>query len=124
MTLGLVDLGAVTDLVPTAYTGFAYAARKTSLMLLDDGLASTGNVVVQEASKGYREASLSVVCETGADKDLLRGYEEDSTTVAFVDDEGVTRPVLLLTFTAAQADGDLWTVTVTMYELVAPDTGS
>lgn len=122
MTLGVVDVGTVTNVVPTAYSGFAYPARKTKLQLLDDGNATTGNVVVQEGSKGYREATLTVVCETAADKDAVRAYEEESDAFAFVDDAGISRVVILLAFGADQLAGNLWSVTVTMLEISDPET--
>lgn len=121
----LVTIGDVDDLVDSAYTGFAYPSRRTKLELLENEADSSGNVVIQEGPRTYREATITVLAETLAQRDALRSYEEEGEPVTFIDNAGDTRSVLVFTFSSQQrAGGEAWDVTLVLLELAAPAEGS
>jgi hypothetical protein len=119
--MSLVTIGDVEELVDESYSGFAYPARKTQMPLLETDDDTSGNVVIQEGSKPYRQATISVVVESTVDMELIRGYEESGDEVTFVDRSGDERTVLVFAFgQAARAGDDAWDVTLTLLELVPP----
>jgi hypothetical protein len=120
MTDGFLSLGELEDILDSALSGFVHPPRKQVVPLLGDGSSSSGNSVLQESAKGYREASLSFTVFTGADMLIVRGYAETSETVDLVDYDGNTRYVRLLDFTATLAHGDVWRVGVVLQELAEP----
>lgn len=120
MTVRLVSLGGAEDLLDASFTGFAFAASKELLPLLGNSIGSTGNVVVQQSSLGYRQASLSFIARDTTEKDLVRGYDETGETVVFVDFDGSERNVVVMSFSSSLRFGNLWDVTVTLLELSAP----
>lgn len=118
---GVVTIGDVDELVLTAYSGFAHPARRQLLQLLENEVGSTGNVVVQDGSLGYRQATLTVLVESTTDRELLRGYDETGEAVTFIDNGDMERQVLVHTFSATERAGeDAWDVTVTLLELSEP----
>ncbi len=120
MTLGLLSLGAATDLWDDDCSGFTYPPHKQVVPLLGDGTGTTGNSVLQEGAKGYREADLSFTANSATQKNLVRGYEESSETITFTDEDGSTRDVRVLTFDASGGPLDEWHVTVRLQELSEP----
>jgi hypothetical protein len=118
MTLGFLSLGTVVDLWDADYPGFVYAQHKVVTPLLGDGTAGAGFSVVQETAKGLRNTTLSFVTESTADKDVIRGYEEDGTEVTFVDYDGTERLVHVLSFRSEPGPtADLWRVSVVLEEI-------
>lgn len=117
--MALLELGGI-DLWDDDFTGFAYADHKRVVALLGSGASSTGNSVLMEGSKGYREAKLSFTVPGRAQKDLIRGWEETSETVTFTEHDGSTRDVRLLSFDAALLFAGVWKVTVRLQELTEP----
>jgi hypothetical protein len=120
VTVGLLSVGAAIDILDATFSGFAYPARKQQLYLLGTSASSTGNVVLQESAKGYREASLAFTARDTAEKDTVRGYDETSEPVSFVDFDGSTRSVRVLSFASSLLFGDLWSVTLGLQELAEP----
>jgi len=116
---GFVSIGTVTDALDSAYSGFAYPRHKKVVRLLGDDTAA-GNSVLMSGSLGYREASLTLVALTTAEKDVLRGYEETSETVTFVDHDEDERDVVVLDLRASLRPGNVWEVGVVLQELTAP----
>lgn len=118
--MSLLSLGAISGLLDGSFSGFAHPPSKTLLPLLENEAGTTGNVVVQQASLGLRQASLSFIARSSAEKDLARGYDETGETVVFVDYDGTERSVMVLDYSAALRFGDVWNVSVTMLELSEP----
>lgn len=116
---GFLSLGDAFDLWDADWTGWAYLARKTEQRLIGNG-TDAGNVVIQEGSKGYREGTLVFTAQDSTQKDLVRAYEEDSTSVNFVDYDTSICSVQLLSFASADEGADLWTVTVRLLQLSDP----
>lgn len=118
MSTGLISIGAVTLLVPTAYSGFAYQGHKQVVPILGTG-TSAGNSVLQQSALGYREASLTLGAMSIDDLDTLRAYDETSEAVDMTDDDG-TREVRVLSFASTLAGAGLWNVSLTLQELSDP----
>jgi hypothetical protein len=116
---GFVSIGTVEDALDSAYSGFAYPAHKKVIRLLGDD-ASAGNSVLMSGSLGYREASLTLVALTTAEKDALRGYEETSETVTFVDHDTYERDVVVLQLRASLRPGNVWEAALALQELTEP----
>ncbi len=116
---GLLGLGSLEGLWDDDFPGFAYPARKSELKLIGNG-SDAGNVVIQEAAKGFREGLLSFTATSRTDRDVVRGYEEDGTTVAFTDYDGSTCDVQILEYSAQAISGDLYKVTVKLLQLTEP----
>jgi hypothetical protein len=117
--LGLLGLGSLENLWDDKFSGFAYPARKSELKLIGNGV-DAGNVVIQEAAKGYREGSLSFTAQSLGDRDLVRGYEEASTTISFTDYDGSVCDVQILEYQASAVAGDLWNVGVRLIQTSEP----
>ena len=116
----LVTIGAISDLADQAYSGFSYPSLRTLQRLIGNGTAA-GNVAIQEGSKPYRQATISVLAESTADFETVRGYYENGSQVDFVDRTGYSRTVLLEALTPAAHPGeDAWDVTLTLLELTDP----
>jgi len=115
-----VSLGTVVDAIDTAYSGFAFPARKRVVPLLGDGTSATGNSVLMEGSFGYREATLTLAALTTDEKDDLVGYDESSATVTFTDHDGNDRDVRVLELRAALRPGGTWEASLTLQELSEP----
>lgn len=120
MTLGLLSLGAVEDLLDATFTGFAHSASKELLELLENEVGSSGNVVVQQRSLGYRQARLSYIARSTTEKDTVRGYDETGEEVEFVDFDGSTRSVVVMDYSSDLRFGDVWDVNVTLLEISGP----
>lgn len=119
MIEGLLTLGSLDALWDDEFPGFAYPARKTELKLIGNG-TDAGNVVVQESAKGFREAVLSFTATSRADRDAVRDYEEDGTTVTFTDYDGSTCDVQITEFTAQPITADLYRITARLLQLTEP----
>lgn len=115
MSLGLVD-----ELLDASFSGFAFPASKTLLPLLENVADSTGNVVVQQSSLGYRQAELSFLARSTDEKDTIRGYDETGEAVIFTDFDGSERTVIVMSFSSSLRFGDLWNVTVSLLETSEP----
>lgn len=116
----MTTIGSV-ELVEATFSGFAFPPRRTQLSLLENEVGSSGNVVIQEASNPYREATVAALVQSLADRDLARGYEEGGDGVTFVDPDGAERTVLVFSFASTKRPGGLlWDVTLVLLELVAP----
>ncbi len=120
MTTGFLSLGTLTELWDAEYPGFVYPQRKVVTPLLGDG-AGAGFSVVQETAKGLRQATLAFMAESTSDKDTVRGYEEDGTEVSFVDYDGSTRLVHVLSFHSEPGPAaGLWRVSLLLEEISGP----
>lgn len=108
------------DLWDDQFSGFAYPAHKQVVPLLGDGVSATGNSVLQEGAKGYREAALAFTAPDRTTKDAIRGFEESSESVTFVDYDGTSRSVRVLSFDASLMFADVWKVNVRLQELSEP----
>lgn len=115
----MITLGDL-EFVESAYSGFAYPARRTQLTLLENEIGDTGNVVIQEGANPYREARLSAVLETRVDMLTLRGYEESGEALAMIDNDLDERSVLVFTATFTQRAASTWDVTMVLLELTPP----
>ena len=122
MTLGMVSLGAAADLLDAAYTPFVYPPRRIVMPLIANALDQEQVAVIQDAPRTYRQSTLRFYARDTTEMELVRGYDEDATTVAFVDFAGVSRNVLLKDFAASLAFGDVWDCRVTMLELASEPT--
>lgn len=91
---GLLGLGAVENLWEAKWSGWSMPQRRSSLPLLENEAGSTGNEVIQESSLVFRRGRLSCTA-TRAQRDLIQGYDEASTEVEFVDEDGSTSTVLV-----------------------------
>jgi len=120
VTLGLLALGSVDNLLDATFSGFAHPSSKTLLGLLENEEGSTGNVVVQQAALGHRQASLTFTARDTTEKDTIRGYDETGEEVEFVDFDGSTRMVIVMSFDSSLRFGDVWTVTVSLLERSGP----
>jgi hypothetical protein len=116
--MALLSIGSI-DLWDDAFSGFAYPAHKRVVQLLGDGTAA-GNSVLMSGSLGYREAKVSFTAPDSEQRDLVRGWEETSETLTFIDNRGATRDVRVLAYEAALLFGDVWRVSITLQELTAP----
>ena len=117
--MALLSLGSI-DLWDDAFSGFAYPAHKKVVPLLGDGTSTAGNSVLMSGSLGYREAKVSFTSPDTEQRDILRGWEETSETLIFIDNRGSTRDVRVLAYEAALLFGDVWRVSITLQELTAP----
>lgn len=120
MTLGLLSLGTVTDLWESSWTGFAYPGRRSYLELLENDIADTGNVVVQDGPLTLRRGQLSFTARDRDERTTVRGYDETGEGVEFVDEDGSTCSVLVDNFRARWVTGDLWAVDVDLVQLTEP----
>lgn len=118
--MGLVRIGDVEDLVDTAYSGFDYPANRTELLLLENEEGSSGNVVIQEGSLPYRRATVTVIAESLADRDTLRGYKDAGDDIEFVDSDGLLRSVSIFSCSSSKRDAETWEVTFVLLELTDP----
>lgn len=120
MTLGLLSLGTAADLWSTAFTGFALRSHKQIVPILGDGTTVTGNSVLQQSAQGFREATIKFTAPDRAQMLVIRGYEESSQTVAFIDADGSTRDVRVLDASYTLLFADVWEITAVLQELSAP----
>ena len=119
MTLGLLSLGAVTDLMDQAFSGFDYPSNVVVTPLLSDG-TSPRNAVLQQSALTLRRASLSIIAET-AEALTLRGYAEAKTEVEFVDYEGAVSDVVVVVLCRSVGFGDVWDVSMVLVEMSEPE---
>lgn len=119
MTAGLLSLGT-EELWETDWSGWAYPARREFLTLLENAVGSTGNVIIQEGSLTRRRGTLKLTAQTRAQRDLIRGYDEAASVVAFTDEDGSVCTVLVNNFGSSWLMGDLWSVDVELIQLTAP----
>jgi hypothetical protein len=118
--VSLVTLGAVVDMIDTAYSKFAYPTHRSELKLIGNG-TDAGNVVIQDSALPVRQATLSLLVETTGDVELIRGYEETGELVEFIDNAGLSRSVMVFSFTGNQRQGeDSWDVALTLLEYSEP----
>lgn len=111
---------SLVNLWDADFSGFAYAARKSELRLIGNGV-DAGNVVIQESAKPFRDAQLSFIAQSPVDRDTVRGYEEDGTVVTFTDYDGSTCSVVLFSYSASPIDvPDMWKVTVQLLQQSEP----
>ena len=120
MTTGLLSLGSVEDLWDAGWSGFAYPPRRSYLELLENEVGSSGNVVIQDGPLTRRRGSLSFTARDRDERDTVRGYDEDGTSVEFVDEDGSSCTVLVYNFRARWMKGDLWSVDVDLVQLSEP----
>lgn len=120
MTIGFRSLGSATPLWDDEFTGFAYPNHKQVIALLASSATPSGNSVLQEGAKGYREAVLSFTAPDTTQKDLVRGYEETSETITYTDADGSTCDVRVLEFESREVIADEWAITVRLQQLTEP----
>lgn len=113
------SLGAAVELLPVGQTLFVYDEFVTLTGLLGNG-SSTRNYVAQESGPMVRKAAVTWEAVDPEDLDALQTYAEDKSEQIFTEEDGTSRPVILLDFKPVRGAGDEWTVSATLVETADP----
>lgn len=119
MTSATQTLGSVDELIAADHNAFTYPERAQVLPLLGTD-SSTRNYVLQGSAPTVRQASRSWVAVPTADMETLNGYATDKTEVTLTEEDGTTRPVILMGFNAHQRFVGVWDVNCTLIETADP----
>lgn len=110
-------LGSLT-LMQASFSGFAYPGRAQVVPLLAADPAATGNAVLQSGALGFRQATVSWLADSTADKDTALGYHHALSAQTYTDHDGNDYVVRLIEFSAQLRVGDFWDCTATLLEVV------
>jgi hypothetical protein len=108
------------ELMQTAYSGFRYPPRAQVIPLLGLG-ADWGNAVVQSSALTLRQATVSWVAASTADKDAARDLAESLEEIGYTDHNGFEHTVRVIDFSSAHRVGDFWECTATLLETSDPE---
>jgi len=100
-----IDIGTATVLAGPLVE-WAYPRFGTLVRVLSDG-TTVDNEVLQSGAVPHLQARLTGMLESQADVDLLNGYVASKEEVAW-DDDGDTRTVIVLDFSARRLLPGIW----------------
>lgn len=103
------------ELMQTSFSGFRYPRRAQVVPLLGLG-ANWGNAVVQSSAPTLREATVTWVAASTADKDVARALAETMEEIAYVDHDGQPHSVRIIEFSSALRVGNFWDCSATLVE--------
>jgi hypothetical protein len=112
-------LGVVDGLIAQEHAAFAYPEIAQVTPLLSDGLHER-NYVLQSSALSVRQARRSWVVVPTADMHTLRGYASTKEEVALVEEDGTTRPVVVMDFDARERFVGYWDISATLVETGDP----
>lgn len=113
-------LGAVA-LIAADHDVFAYPEAGEITPLLSDGTTER-NYVLQGSSLSVRQARRSWVVVPEADMRTLRGYASSKMEVTLTEEDGTSRSVVVMDFTAKQRFTGYWDISALLIETADPDT--
>lgn len=119
-TLGDVD-GLIA--IGEQHPAFVYPEFAQVTPLLSNGLTER-NYVLQSSGQIVRESARSWTNVSTADKEALLGYALSKEQVAYTEEDGTTRTVIVLDFVANERWHDLWEVRARLIETEEPTVGS
>lgn len=113
-TLGGVILYSTGPRPAFVFPEFAHVAQ-----LISDGTVGSF-AVLQSSAPAFRQSARTWTLVEEADAATLRGYAESKDTVTFEEEDGTTRPVVVMDYDQ-QLDGtDIWTVSALLLEMGDP----
>ena len=117
----LQDLGSALDLMPMGDQPlFSYPEHATITALISDGI-SERNALVQSGSLTLRQKTVTFQAVPYADMVTIRGYASSKNEVAYTDEDGTSRNVIVMDFAAKRGVADVWFVTVRLIETDDPN---
>jgi len=113
------QLGSVIDLVAADHEAFAYPEAAVLTPILSDG-ASERNFVLQGSGLSARQARRSWVAVPTPDMQTIRGYSSSKDQVTLTEEDGTSRPVIVMDFAATQRFVGYWDVSARLVETADP----